>query len=385
MKKICLLLILMLFASLVASCAEQAPEVSVQSTPTVSKDESSVDTSSDETESTSSEESTVPPLTMTQVSTVTDNFLNIDTFATFLQNAEKYALIPGLREGIVPQGIARHAQTGYVYISAYFKTENTPSVILVLDEKGNFVAEHHVYTADGEPFTGHMGGICVTEQYLYFSGPSKDGYYGIGEIPLSALAPAGAHDITFHSVVTLPIHSSYLFYDSGMLWVGTFYLKGSYDLGKYFNSLTSASGVTYGGYAAMLRVDENGKLTVPEGERYAVPEVILATPDKVQGFAYRDGKVALSISYGRNNNSKLDFYSVDLTSATQTIQADGKDYPLLILGIDKRTTAITAIGMSEGLTLTENGELFILFESGAQTYSNAKNPTDSIWRMPFAE
>ena len=33
--------------------------------------------------------------------------------------------------------------------------------------------------------------------------------------------------------------------------------------------------------------------------------------------------------------------------------------------------------------LADNGDLLILFESGAQKYSNAKNPTDSIWQFPF--
>ena len=382
MKQICLLLCLLLSVCTAVSCAKEQPEVSSESSAAFSAESSAV--SEESAVSELSQEPDYPPLTMTQVKTVQDNFLNDSAFAAFLKDAEKYALIPGLRQGIVPQGIARHPETGYVYISAYFKTEDTPSVILVLDETGTFAAEYHMYKADGKPFTGHMGGICVTENYLYFSGPStSDGYYSIGELALAELPAKGAHDVTFTSAVSLPIHSSYLFYDSGMLWAGTFYLKGSYDLGKYFNVMTPASGASFGGYAAMFRVDGQGRLTVPEGEKYAVPEVVLATPDKVQGFAYRGGKAVLSISYGRNNNSKLDFYSVDLSGADQTITADGKDYPLLVLDSSKRTNAVTAIGMSEGVTLDENGGLFILFESGAQTYSNAKNPTDSIWRMPF--
>ena len=152
MKKICLLLSLLLLSALAVSCAESSREESVSSSASVSEDMSAVSDPSDMSEvsditeeSTVSKEPSYPPLTMTQVSTVTDNFLSDAAFATFLQSAEKYALIPGLREGIVPQGMARHPETGYVYISAYFKTENTPSVILVLDETGTFVAEYHIY------------------------------------------------------------------------------------------------------------------------------------------------------------------------------------------------------------------------------------------------
>jgi len=382
--KITYYFLFLLCLCLLASCAAETvpPSVSYEQ---ASSPHASETASSEPVESSAVEEPEPPALTMTQVSTVNDNFLNESAFADFLRDSEKYAFIPGLREGIVPQGIACNPQTGYVYISAYFTTEDTPSVILVLDETGTFVAEYHMYRENGEPYTGHMGGICATESHLYFSGPNAEGgYYGIGELAFADLPAKGAHDITIKSVVGLPIHASYLFYDGGKLWAGTFYLKGSYDTGKYFDALLpNGDGGVYGGYAAMFAVDEGGRLVPAEGELYAVPELILSTPDKVQGFAYRDGKIALSISYGRNNNSKLDFFEIDPEDAESTVTADGKTYPLITLNSKNRTKAVTAMGMTEGLALSTHGDLLILFESGAQKYSNAKNPTDSIWRMQF--
>lgn len=393
------LLLLLTFVLLLAACtAQETPQTS--SSPESSLPESSspaeqsaVETSSEEELSAESSLPTeedppeeVPPLTMTQVSTVKDNFLNVTLFQDFLARGEKYALIPGLKEGIVPQGMGRHPVTGYVYISAYFTTENTPSVILVLDAQGSFVAEYHMYKEDGTPYTGHMGGVCVTEEYLYFSGPGVGDYYGIGELALADLPKKGAHDVTFTSVVPLPIHASYLFYDQGNLWAGTFYLSGSYDMGKYFNrKVKNSAGASYGGFAAMFPVDENGRLTVPEGSSYAVPTLTLATVDKVQGFTCRDGKVTLSISYGRNNNSTLDFYSIDPANATATYTADGKTYPMIVLDDTNRVKKVTAMGMTEGITLDEKGNVLILFESGAQKYYNSKNPTDCVWRFPFPE
>lgn len=391
-----LLLLLALTLLLAACAAQETPEPSEPpSSPASSSshEESSVLVSSQEELSAESSLPTeedppeeVPPLTMTQVSTITDNFLNVSDFKDFLAGGEKYALIPGLKEGIVPQGMGRHPVTGYVYISAYFTTENTPSVILVLDEKGSFVAEYHMYKEDGTPYNGHMGGVCVTEEYLYFSGPGVGDYYGIGEIALADLPKKGAHDVTFTSVVPLPIHASYLFYDQGNLWAGTFYLSGSYDMGKYFNQkVKTSAGASYGGFAAMFPVDENGRLTVPEGSDYAVPTLTLATVDKVQGFTCRDGKVTLSVSYGRNNNSTLYFHSIAPEKATATYTADGKTYPMIVLDDTNRVKKVTAMGMTEGITLDEKGNVLILFESGAQKYYNAKNPTDCVWRFPFPE
>lgn len=411
MKKRILLLGLIFAAMLIVSCRSPEPQTSVatdseahssavseSSVPqgTASTEESAPTQESDpiqesepvqESEPAEESQPEEPALTMTQASTVTDNFLNIAAFKEFLDGGEKFAVIPGLKEGIVPQGMARNPKTGYVYISAYFTTENTPSVILVLDETGTFVAEYHMYKADGKPFTGHMGGICATEEYLYFSGPTVNGYYSVGELAFADLPAKGSHNVTFTNTVTLPIYASYLFYHDGMLWAGNFYLAGSYDLGKFFNTKTAASGgSSYGGYAAMFPVDpETKRLTVPEGENYAIPTLTLACPDKVQGFAYRDGMVALSISYGRNNNSYLDFFAIRPESASKTYTADGKTYPLIVLDSTNRIKKVTAMGMTEGLTLGENGEVLILFESGAQKYYNSKNPTDCIWSFPFPE
>lgn len=395
MKKY-LLLLLTLVLLLAACTAQETPQTSAPaSTPESSSSpvESVTETPSEEELSAESSLPTeedppeeVPPLTLTQVPTVQDNFATVADFRDFLAKAEKYALIPGLKEGIVPQGMGRHPVTGYVYISAYFTTSDTPSVILVLDEKGSFVAEYHMYKENGKPYTGHMGGVCVTEEYLYFSGPGVGDYYGIGEIALADLPKKGAHDVTFTSVVPLPIHASYLFYDQGNLWAGTFYLSGSYDMGEYFNQkVKNSAGASYGGFAAMFPVDGNGRLTVPEGSAYAVPTLTLATVDKVQGFTCRDGKVTLSISYGRGNNSTLDFYSIDPEKATATYTADGKTYPMIVLDDTNRVKKVTAMGMTEGITLDEKGNVLILFESGAQKYYNSKNPTDCVWRFPFPE
>ncbi len=327
-----------------------------------------------------------PTLKLTQKKTVkTENFTNMSVFSSFLKDSERFAIVPGLSENVVPQGIGRNPETGYTYISSYFDESGKASVISVLDEKGRFVAEYHVYNKNGTPFTGHMGGICVTEDYLYFSGPNAGNYYSVAEFALKNLPLTGSHDIVIDTTVTLPIHSSYLFYDSGILWVGTFYLAGSYDLGKHFNFKTqNADGTQYGGYAAAFVLDgEEKRLTVKSGENYAVPSFVLATPDKVQGFAYNDGKVCLSKSYGRNNDSTLEYFEIDMAKADKTITVDGKTYPMTVLDRLNRTKTVTAMCMTEGITLDANGRIMVLFESAAKKYYNSKNPTDYIWTTEF--
>lgn len=354
----------------------------------VAESEAESDTESDTVSDTVSEDDTAEELklTLTQTNTVAnENFNGLPAFKDFLENSKKFAVIPGLSENTVPQGIGRNPETGYTYISSYFNESGKASVISVLDEKGRFVAEYHVYNKNGTPFTGHMGGICVTEDYIYFSGPSASNYYSVVELALKDLPLKGSHNITIETTVTLPIHSSYLFYDSGILWVGTFYLAGSYDLGKHFNFKTpNSDGTQYGGYAAAFVLDgEEKRPTVKSGENYAVPTFVLATPDKVQGFAYKDGKVCLSKSYGRNNNSTLEYFKIDMAKGDKTITVDGKTYPMTVLDSKNRTKTVTAMGMTEGITLDKNGKIMVLFESAAKKYYNSKNPTDHIWTTEF--
>ncbi|MBO5869473.1 MAG: dockerin type I repeat-containing protein [Clostridia bacterium] len=331
----------------------------------------------------------IAPTELTQVAAhETENFLSDSTFSMFLNNAVRFAVIPGLEQDIVPQGLARNPETGYVYISAYYNSGDKPSVIIVLDPNGKFVAEYFVYRSNGNAYTGHMGGICVTEEYLYFTGPTdSQGNYTVAEFELAHLPLTGSHKITIHNTVAMPIHSSFLFYDSGILWSGTFYIHGnsSYGLGKLFNTnTTSNDGKTYGGYAAAFVLDgEEKRLAVDATKGYAVPDTVLSIPDKVQGFAYKDGKVALSISYGRNNNSTLEFYNIDLAKANKSITVDNSVYPMIILDSLNRKKTVTTMCMTEGLTLAEDGNILVLYESGAQKYYNSKNPTDYIWDFVF--
>ena len=327
-------------------------------------------------------------LTMTQETNVAEeSFTNNRDYLSFLKSAERYTLTPGLKQNTVPQGLARNPKTGYIYVSSYSGASNTPSVILVMDPTGKLVAEYNVYNANGTPFTGHVGGVAVTEDYLYFSGPNdSNGNYTVAEFDLDTLTLNGSQDIKIEKTVAIPVGASWLFYADGMLWAGNFYLKGTYDLGRIFNFTTKSSdNKDYGGYAIAYDLSKKAekRLTIDEGKQYAIPDHVLATPDKVQGFAYRNGSVALSISYGRKNTSYIKLYDIDLGSAKSSITVDGETYPLTILDNKNIVASIPALPMTEGLTLSEDGKLLVLFESAAQKYSDSKDPTDYIWEMDF--
>ncbi|MBQ8398062.1 MAG: hypothetical protein IJX53_07720 [Clostridia bacterium] len=329
------------------------------------------------------------PLRTTQVSRIgdkMDKFYKVK-FADFVSDAEKFCLTPGLAENFVPQGLARGAGSGWLYVSGYDGDGKQASVIMVLDTAGTLIAEYILHNADGSNFTGHVGGIAVTEDMLYVSaGSDADGNYIIAEFPLSELAVSGSQELRISRTVAVPMGASWLSYADGILWVGNFYLKGSYDLGTIFNfTTTSADGKAYGGYAAAydLHDAEIKALTVADGEPYAIPDFILACPDRVQGFVCEDGVVGLSLSYGRSNNSTIAYYTVDLEKPDRTLELGGRSYPFTVLDSRNQRASVTAMPMTEGLAPSGDGRVLVLFESGANKYSNASFPTDMIWSMGY--
>lgn len=329
------------------------------------------------------------PLRTTQTSRIgdrMDKFYKVK-FADFVSDAEKFCLTPGLAENFVPQGLARGAGNGWLYVTGYDGDGKQASVIMVLDTDGTLIAEYILHNADGSNFNGHVGGIAVTEDVLYVSaGSDTDGNYIIAEFPLCELAVSGSQDIKIGRTVAVPMGASWLSYADGILWVGNFYLKGSYDLGSIFNFTTkSADGKAYGGYAAAydLTDAETKALTVANGEPYAIPDFILACPDRVQGFICENGVVGLSLSYGRSNDSTLVYYAVDLEKPDRTLELDGRSYPFTVLDSRNQRASVTAMPMTEGLAPSGDGRVLVIFESGANKYSNASFPTDMIWSMGY--
>jgi len=332
----------------------------------------------------------VPPsdmkLTMSHESTVKkEDYTSVSKYAEYLKASKKKYLTPGLLQDTVPQGLSRSPSDGRIYVSSYSNKNNTPSVVIVMNAEGELVAEYILKNSDGSAFTGHVGGIAVTETYMYIAvGSDGNGAYCLAEFKLSDLQRYGSSEIKIKDTVSIPSGTSFLSYSDGILWAGNFYLKGTYDLGSIFNFTTSVDGKNYGGYAAAYKIGENdGRLTEDETLGYARPDYILAIPDKVQGFSYSNGRIALSISYGRKNDSYISVYKFIIGNTSKKIKADGVEYNFSTLGSANLLKTYTVMPMTEGLTLTEDGKLLVLFESAAMKYSDSRCPTAYIWETEF--
>ncbi len=328
-------------------------------------------------------------LKLDQTSTVSsETYLGKSDYEDFLFMMDSDSVIPGLADNYIPQGITISANTGLTYVSSYYKdpddtSKKKPSVITVL-EGGVLVAEYYLYNGDNSAMTGHVGGVAVTDDFLYVSwNRDSDSKFQIAAIPLATLTDSGSQNVKLTRSYNVPISPSFMSYYDGYLWVGNFYIPNNddYDLCETMDYTTWGCGTYIMGY----NLDGSGfDNTGTNG--YSIPDVVMVATEKVQGMVYdpESGTVVLSRSWSRNallGTAELNFYDVDLSEATDTtVTVAGHSMGAYVLSADRFTKTVKSIPMNEGIALDRFGYLWAVYESGANYYSNADYPTDRLWR-----
>ncbi|MCI8423047.1 MAG: hypothetical protein HFF50_05905 [Lawsonibacter sp.] len=59
----------------------------------------------------------------------------------------------------------------------------------------------------------------------------------------------------------------------------------------------------------------------------------------------------------------------------------GHSIPAYVLDSQRQVGNITAMPMTEGLCLSREGKILVLFESGSSRYSDGKYRTDHVWEL----
>lgn len=288
---------------------------------------------------------------------------------------ELYA-VPETENGYVPQGYCYSEKEELHFVSYYH--DELASVISVVDAKsGKRLKTLVLKQSNGKDFTGHAGGIAEDGAYFYIADGKK-----IYRLPLTALVEANDGDsLALSERVVTDVKCSYLNSDGTYIYAGEFYTyttDGSYDTDKSHHMAVSLFETTYARCNA-YRISDIADLFSAENGAAAVPEMIFTTPNCVQGFARTiDGSIALSISYGRNNNSSLAVYE-DVTAGESDFTVDFGDVsvPAYHLDNDAKILQLRQPPLLEGIDDMEN-EIAGVFESGAQKYSDAAFIVNSI-------
>ncbi|MVO99070.1 lamin tail domain-containing protein [Paenibacillus lutrae] len=280
-------------------------------------------------------------------------------------------VIPGLAQDAVPQGIGYYAANNWILTVSYMEDGRPGPLSIVDNTTGQLVKTVHLYNEDGTPYVGHAGGISVSRDNAWIASGKN-----VFQVRLADLINAQDNsEVRFAGRVPLPVKASYNSFADGVLWVGEFYESKSYPTDPSHH-ITNRDGVQQYAWTAGFRLDPvtdtfrsekwNGDAATP-----AVPDYLLSTTDKVQGISFMENSIVLSQSYGRNNDSALYRYNNPLQEPAHATGTVGTtSVPLWFLdGQSAKATnsKLTIVPMSESIVPIGN-ELFVLLESGANTY-----------------
>lgn len=308
-------------------------------------------------------------------------FEEIEEFSEFLNEFSSLFTVPGLYEGVIPQGICYNGPLDSYIISNYYEDETYPSVLTVVNAKtGEFEKALYLQYDDGTDYKGHAGGIACSDEYIFIS---SDGQ--CFTISIEAVIKAENYDsIKFESNFKLNTKGSFAAFSDDILWFGDFIESDKKEREKASLVKTLDSGETFYAFCEGY-ILENGLpkfKSINSTQTGYIPDYYIAIPEQVQGMAFtKTGNIIFSTSYGRKNNSHLYIYeNILISERVGTVDIDGNIINLLACSNENLVQKITALPMSEGMTQSKYG-VTMIFESGAEKYRQhrGKYPVDTAY------
>lgn len=345
---------------------------------------------------------------------------NMQNFAAYYQNGgtrNKAFVAPGLstNESFVIQGIDYSETLNWTFVTGYISPDNNiakHSMIFVIDMSqkdsvsgnyGKLIKEIFLENESGAVYTGHAGGLAVSENNLWISNSKKLFYISLDTI----VNAKSSSVIRFAGSVAVPVNSSYCTFADGILWVGEFeYASGNYNTDStHHNSSNSKLTAWTVGYilneSGAAGYDATTGLKLESG--VATPDYVLWHIEKIQGMTIAGNKVVLSQSYGRTNNStiyiyKNEVYGRNAADSDGTVTINGKSVPYWLL--DSATQTVSAPSMTEDIAVCYEkqtssinaGKYYVMIASESASYkyngaesTKSKNPTDLVWYLEIAQ
>lgn len=257
-------------------------------------------------------------------------------------------------ENYVPQGICRVGR--YILITAYDAKKKNNSVVYVID-----TGKNELISTLTMPNRYHAGGIAFDGENIWMTGNTSDKYEGepfvqymeydtFVSLIKKPLAEVSRDELSVH--ITINNRPSFLEYDNGVLWVGT-----------YAGSKESSEGYM-NGYPIVKR---NGKTTL----NTLMYSIITGIDSSSQGADIDGNNLYVSSSYnGMLYGVKTSFitkYSIkSIKKGAETLSVSGKEL-----------SRVEVPKMNEGI-LIEGPSIYVLFESGAKQYKYCVMITDRI-------
>ena len=301
---------------------------------------------------------------------------HVAKYPAFARMVTSSVTIPGLAEGFVPQGICRVPGRDWLLFSGYQDDEVRPSPLIAVDAKTGVIARQaRLRNVDGTAFNLHSGGVAATENNIFVSVANK-----LFVLPVETFVGLPADrlvDCSFTREIAVPCRASYCGISDGILWVGEFEHGAKYPTDPDHHAIVDGEELTGWICGYDLRSGESC-----ESENgIAVPDYVLRTTDRIQGMTILGGRIWLSQSYGRWDDSHLLVYNDPRGNDPDVhVRIGERSVPAWNLAKGSRTEAIAAPPMTENLCV-DDGTILVLFESGATKFEGASRPMDRVYRI----
>ncbi|MBU5445324.1 S-layer homology domain-containing protein [Paenibacillus sp. MSJ-34] len=280
-------------------------------------------------------------------------------------------VIPGLKQDLVPQGLAYDQEHHWLLVVAYLN-DGRPATLSIMDAgSGSLLKSVVLYEENGQPYTGHAGGVAVSRKHVWIA--SEQYLYRLDKNDIVAAGDSG--QVQFQGRIPVVTEAAFVTYADDTLWVGEFYESASYPTDPSHH-LTNRDGDLHYAWMAAYRLDPATD-ELPAGKwdgnvnNAVVPDSILSIREKVQGAVIRDDSIILSTSYGRNKDSDLFRYNNPLSEDPHTTAVfGGQSVPVWFLDGESakpNNSRLTILPMSEGI-VGIGDDLYVVFESGATKY-----------------
>ena len=286
----------------------------------------------------------------------------------YKEYSEESADVPGLDDGLIPQGVCFVEAIDCFAVSGYKDSQD--SGIYLIRQSDGLTGEIIL-----KGYKGHAGGIASFEDDVYIcsGGNTEQGGYvyrlSAQELMKVFDAEDRRHSVSLSDKFQTYTRASFMCADDGMLFVGEFYNSNSpVDKSHYYGRNRA--------WACGYKLPLN---TAFESEQL-IPDMILSIPDQVQGMAVTDeGKIVFSTSYGRDFDSVLYVFDRLEKWKSDTVSVKGKDVPIYVSSRENRIAKIKMPTLMEGADYVD-GALYTVFESGALKYFDAKKVIKKIYK-----
>lgn len=280
--------------------------------------------------------------------------------ADFYENLREEEVIPSIKEGYIPQGIAYDEKSDSIFISSY-RALSQSRIDIIKDGKVRTVK---LNDEKGFKLRVHSGGIAVNDEYVYVAGSTDNCVFVFKYddiIKCNDKGKVNAYGRYMVGSENDKMRVSFLCIIDNELYCGEYSRNNTLFFASHRKHFELTKDGMKGGTCVSipLNKDEEFGLEKEFSRVYIIP-------DNVQGMCGYNGKLFVSIS-NFILDSKILAYDLSRIYYNGDKEIYGQKCPLYLIDSSSLISETTLAPMSEQIYI-KDGRMYICFESGAYPY-----------------